>query len=309
METNYDGGNVKVSNDGGATWNVVTPFGGYDGTANSGNAGIAGEPCFTGYLNNFWQMEMFDLSAYAGQTIRIRFHFGSDGSVTKTGWYVDDVTLRSTDVDDIPPVITGVSVPPSTFDTAGPYPVSCYVTDPLSGVGSVSVLYSTDNGMTFTEMAMTPTANPNQWAANIPGQPNGTRVSFYIRAVDTASEPNETLSPGDAPVHTHMFSILPSAPVLVLQMTSTSSSLTMFRDALEAHGHSADYWDRTAQGWLTQAQLQMYKTIVVDATSGLSSQEQTDLAAFLDSGTAGARKQFFILGRDLMYSSTTRPWM
>jgi hypothetical protein len=309
METNYDGGNVKVSADGGATWEVVTPFGGYDGTARTTNAGIPGEPCFTGYLNNFWQEEMFDLSAYAGETIMIRFHFGSDGSVVKSGWYVDDVRLRSTDTDDVPPVITGVTVPGSTFDTAGPYPASCYVTDPLSGVGAVSVLYSTDNGMTFAEIAMGPGANPNQWVASIPGQTSGTRVKLYIRATDTASVPNETVSPAGAPANTHMFSILPSAPILVLQMTSTSSSLTMFRDALEANGHAADYWDRTAQGWLTQAQLQMYKTIVLDETGGLDANEQTDLTAFLNSGSSSSRKQFYILGRDLMYNSATRPWM
>ncbi len=39
METNYDGGNVKVSTDGGATWTVVTPVGGYDGTASSDERG------------------------------------------------------------------------------------------------------------------------------------------------------------------------------------------------------------------------------------------------------------------------------
>ena len=309
METNYDGGNVKVSTDGGATWAVITPLGGYDGTANSGNAGIAGQPCFTGYLNNFWQQEVFDLSAFVGQTVMIRFHFGSDSSVPKSGWYVDDVEILSTDTDDVAPVITNVAVPSSTFDTAGPYAVSCYVTDMLSGVGTVALNYSTDNGATFTEVAMAPGVNPNQWTGSIPGQSNGTRVRFYIRATDTAPVPNEVVSPAGAPADAYLFSILPSAPILVIQHTSTSSSLAMFRAALEAHGHQADYWDRTAGGWLTQAQLGMYKTIILDATSGLTTQEQTDLAAFLNSGTAGSRKQFFILGRDLMFSSATRPWI
>lgn len=308
IETNYDGGNVKVSTDDGATWTVVEPFGGYDGTARSTNAGIPNERCFTGYLNNFWQQELFDLSAYAGQTVMIRFHFGSDGSVYKTGWYIDDVVLRSTNVDDMPPVITGVTVPPSTFDTVGPYPVSCYVVDPLSGVGTVSVLYSTDNGMTFSEIAMGPGANPNQWTASIPGQTNGTRVKLYIRATDTASTPNVTTSPAGAPADTYMFAILPSAPILVMQYASTSSSLAMFREALEANGHAADYWDKATQGWLNAAKLQLYKTVIIDLPSGLTTAEQADVAAFLNSGSLGAKKHFFILGRDIGYNSTTRAW-
>jgi bacillopeptidase F (M6 metalloprotease family) len=309
IETNWDGGNVKVSADEGATWTVVEPFGGYDGTANTANAGIPGQRCFTGYNNAFWQEELFDLSAFAGQTVMIRFHFGSDPSVPKTGWYIDDVVLRSTDVDDMPPVITGVTVPASTFDTVGPYAVSCYVTDPLSGVGSVSVLYSTDNGMTFSEIAMGPGANPNQWTASIPGQTNGTRVKFYVRATDTASTPNVTTSPAGAPADTYMFAILPSAPILVIQHTSTASTLAMFREALEAYGHAADYWNRATQGWLDASKLGLYKTIILDATSGLTTQEQTDLAAFLNSGTLGAKKHFFILGRDLGFSSATRGWI
>ncbi len=309
METNYDGGNVKVSADNGATWNVVTPFGGYDGTATSGNAGIAGQPCFTGYNNAFWQEELFDLSAYAGQTVMIRFHFGSDGSVVKSGWYVDDVRLRSTDVDDIPPVITGVVVPQSTFDTVGPYNVSCYVTDPLSGVGTVSTLYSTDNGMTYSEVAMAPGGNPNQWVAGIPGMPNGTRVKLYIRARDTASVPNETVSPAGAPASVYEFSILPSAPILVIQNTTSATSTDMFRAALEANGHQADYWNAGTQGWLNASKLVLYKTVVLDETGGLETNEQADLSTFLNSGTASARKRIFILGRDLMYNSATRPWM
>jgi subtilisin family serine protease len=308
-EASYDGGNIKVSSDGGATWAIVEPFGGYDGTASTANAGIPGERCFIGANNEFWQQELFDLSAYAGQTVMIRFHFGSDGSVNYPGWYVDDVRLRSTDVDDVPPVITGVQAPVSTFDTVGPYAVSCYVTDPLSGVGTVSALYSTDNGMTFTEIAMAPGVNPNQWVASIPGLPAGTRAKLYIRATDTASVPNVTVSPAGAPVATYGFSILPSAPILVVQMTTTATSLAMFRDALEANGHAADYWDRTAQGWLDASKLQLYKTVILDETSGLDANEQADLTTFLNSGTAGMRKQFFILGRDLMFSSTTRPWI
>ncbi|UCF05010.1 MAG: S8 family serine peptidase [bacterium] len=309
IETNYDGGNVKVSSDGGMTWTVVEPIGGYDGTARSGNAGIPGEECFTGYNNDFWQMELFDLSDYAGQQVQIRFHFGSDGSVYRSGWYVDDVVLRSTDIDDFPPVISGTEVPASTFDTAGPYEVTTYVTDPLSDVATVSIFYSTDDGASFTEVAMSAGAGDDEYNGDIPGQPSGTNIKFYIKATDTSSEANEAYDPAGAPTETHEFSILPSAPILVLQMTSSATSLEMFRQALEANGHEADYWYMPTQGWLAADKLSLYKTIILDETGSLTTTEQADLGTYLESGMLGARKQFFIMGRDLGFYSSTRPWI
>ncbi|MBU1891260.1 hypothetical protein KJ782_07320, partial [Patescibacteria group bacterium] len=47
----YDGGNIKVSTDGGTTWAIVEPTGGYpEDAAYTGNAGIPGEPCFSGHI-------------------------------------------------------------------------------------------------------------------------------------------------------------------------------------------------------------------------------------------------------------------
>ena len=309
IETNFDGGNVKISTDGGQTWSILTPMGGYDGTASSGNVGIPGEPCFTGYSNNFWQQELFDLSAYSGQEVMVRFHFGSDGSVQKAGWYLDDVRIRSTSVDDIPPVISSTKIPASTFDTAGPYQVTTNVQDVLSEVASVSIFYSTNDGATFSEISMSPGGVANQWVGAIPGQPAGTRIKVYVRATDTSTQHNETLDPAGAPAQTYEFAILPSAPVLVVIGSTSVASLDMYRVALEANNHRADYWDRVAQGWLTTDKLLLYKTIILDEPSGLTTDQMTGLTGFLNAGTPANRKQIFLLGRDLGYSSTTRPWL
>ncbi|MBU1919810.1 immune inhibitor A, partial [bacterium] len=42
-----------------------------------------------------WQAYTIDLAAYAGDDIQVRFRFGSDGSATDEGWYVDDVSIKS----------------------------------------------------------------------------------------------------------------------------------------------------------------------------------------------------------------------
>ena len=44
---------------------------------------------YTG-IGTAWEEADFDLSAWAGQTVQIRFRFISDNSVTAEGWYVDD---------------------------------------------------------------------------------------------------------------------------------------------------------------------------------------------------------------------------
>ena len=93
-EYSYDGGNVKLSTDGGATWTIIFPDSGYDDDAASTlNAGIPGEPCFSGHGQGFWELETFDLSDYTGEQVIIRWHFGSDGSIQYPGWFIDDVTV------------------------------------------------------------------------------------------------------------------------------------------------------------------------------------------------------------------------
>lgn len=89
-ENAWDGGNVKASVNGGP-FQVITPVGGYPlASLNTGNP-LAGQPGFSG-TSMTWQQKTFNLAgiAQAGDNIVIRFDFGTDGSVTDLGWYVDD---------------------------------------------------------------------------------------------------------------------------------------------------------------------------------------------------------------------------
>ncbi|MCD6162017.1 MAG: T9SS type A sorting domain-containing protein [candidate division Zixibacteria bacterium] len=92
-EASWDGGNVKISTDGGSSFEVITPNEGYTGEANTSNP-LSGEPIFTGHnVGEMWHSVTFDLAAYVGQSVIFRFDFGSDGSVTYPGWYIDDFTI------------------------------------------------------------------------------------------------------------------------------------------------------------------------------------------------------------------------
>ena len=94
IEGYFDGGNVKISTDGGTTWQIIYPDGDYpEDEASSDNEGIPGEPCYTGSETS-WQIANFDISSYVneGDVFFIRWHFGSDASVPYPGWYIDDVS-------------------------------------------------------------------------------------------------------------------------------------------------------------------------------------------------------------------------
>ncbi len=92
----WDCGLVEISDDGGATWSTFVPVGGYshEKNDNAANPLPEGTPCWSGSIA--WQEVTFDLTAYEGETIQIRFRFVSDGAVTEEGWYVDDISITST---------------------------------------------------------------------------------------------------------------------------------------------------------------------------------------------------------------------
>lgn len=88
-QNNFDGGNVSISLNNGASWIVINPTSGgsYINSVYSMN-----EPGFSGLVVN-WTKVTFNLAQFANQNIRIRWHFTSDGSVTGYGWMIDDVQV------------------------------------------------------------------------------------------------------------------------------------------------------------------------------------------------------------------------
>lgn len=83
----WDGGIVEIDSGGG--WQQIIPIGGYPYFIidNPASPFEPGTPCFSGQYD--WSKAEFDLSGYSG-TVRFRFRFGSDGYVTRSGWFIDD---------------------------------------------------------------------------------------------------------------------------------------------------------------------------------------------------------------------------
>lgn len=92
-KTAYDAGILSVSTDAGATWTKLVPPGGYPYTLMFTQNGLlsTGDACYAGDGSDGWQSVVLPLAAYAGQTIRLRFSFGSDSNTTAEGWYIGPV--------------------------------------------------------------------------------------------------------------------------------------------------------------------------------------------------------------------------
>ncbi|MCB9366643.1 MAG: immune inhibitor A [Calditrichaeota bacterium] len=94
----YDGGWVEISADAGP-FTSIYPSEDYpkttrheSGSGNPYSGPVPGQDCYSGTVDA-WTREQFDLSAYEGSNIQLRWRFASDGGATREGWYIDDVSV------------------------------------------------------------------------------------------------------------------------------------------------------------------------------------------------------------------------
>lgn len=98
-------------------------------------------------------------------------------------------------VDTGAPVITNVRYPQIVLNANDPIPVTASITD-LSVINLRQVFYRVDGGP-WSSVNMT-FVSGTDWKGDIPGQPIGAHVDFYIRARDVAN--NVALEPANAPL-------------------------------------------------------------------------------------------------------------
>jgi Zn-dependent metalloprotease len=102
----WDGMNVRISTDNGATWQILTdPTPAYTSSSLYSFGALHGEgPGIPGWASqlNSWTQVTFDLSHFTGQTVQLRFAFASDGGLSTAdiapelfGWQIDEILISS----------------------------------------------------------------------------------------------------------------------------------------------------------------------------------------------------------------------
>ena len=108
LEPGWDGGIVQVSTNGGSTWSLLTPTGGYpDFVTHNTNAcsDLQSPPNRAAFSSDQsplpnWLQKSVSLAAWAGQSIRVAWRYGADSGETLEGWYVDDIAVTHTQIPD-----------------------------------------------------------------------------------------------------------------------------------------------------------------------------------------------------------------
>jgi len=90
IEEDYDYAYVQASTDGGANWTALegTVGGVPIGTDGSGTPAIDGEQVE-------WADAEYPLDAYAGEQIKLRMYYRTDGGLALDGWFADDVVIST----------------------------------------------------------------------------------------------------------------------------------------------------------------------------------------------------------------------
>jgi hypothetical protein len=183
-----DGGIVEIND--GSGWTQIFPAGGYDNVITS----VGGPPMdnplegLSAYTNlptgsSGWTQEEFDISAYTGGIVNIRFHVGWDYGTNseKEGWYIDDVV-----VDDNPlSTVLWSTTPNDPMQNSFTYTFSWSITNGTT-VSHTNIHYTTDP--TFSSFSETPiqTGTPGSYSDTI--TPTcATPTVYYFRAHATVN--------------------------------------------------------------------------------------------------------------------------
>lgn len=191
FQSPWDGGMVELYD--GSSWTQIYPEDGYDTTLGTGYQNpLEGMQAFTGYSGG-WKQDVFDISAYAGTSIELRFHVGWDDfdDPTDEGWYIDDVMIYTD------PGNWYGSIPSPAYPTWVDYYIEA--TD-AAGNSNSSVTYSylaaSDLVMEAQNITFIPgspmdngtTATINASIYNNGGSLSGVEVRFYLGDPDSDND-------------------------------------------------------------------------------------------------------------------------
>jgi len=148
---------VELSTDGGQTWPHTLLLDSAD--------------------ESFWDRESIDLSPFIGQSIRVRFCFASDASITGLGWYVDDVEIVA---ESLPDGVSAVALGDAQIveGDSGTATLNFPVTIAPANPSPITISFATQSGTAQAGPDFVASSGPltipaNQTSVNIPVQVRG----------------------------------------------------------------------------------------------------------------------------------------
>ncbi|HEY6040961.1 MAG TPA: hypothetical protein VIX58_02430, partial [Anaerolineae bacterium] len=96
IEDGFDYGYVEASGDNGKTWKTLkgtTTTNADPNGANYGNGLTGMSKANASGTASEWVQEQFDLSAFAGQKVQLRFEYVTDDEYVGAGWAIDDLEI------------------------------------------------------------------------------------------------------------------------------------------------------------------------------------------------------------------------
>ena len=215
---NYDGGQLRLSTDNGATWaNLNSAAAGYNGTINGASGNPAeGEAAYVGQSPAWPAMATTTVNlgtAYAGQIVRLAWVIHTDPSFATEGWEVDDIVITGITNAPFPRVVTDRQAcapglvafdgtPQSaSVNTAFTWPLTVQLRGVAGApqVGETVTFTAPASGASVTLASSTVLTDANGQAV-VPATANGTTGSYTVTASAGAYTASFTLTNVAAPV-------------------------------------------------------------------------------------------------------------
>jgi hypothetical protein len=288
-----DGGWVEVSDDYGSSWTRIDPVGGYP------DFDWQMMPCYAG-TSGGWVQAQFNLTAYTGSMIVIRFHFrdSSFDSVELSGWYVDDINVSAIYV------AYGVNLIPDTdfdFGLNGTMVLYLMTATNIGTIGS-DTFDLTANGflgwpVTFYDLGMNPITSVGPLATGA-SQDFYAGVNIPVAAlpmtqettwVTVTSQNDPSINPAND-TSTLLTEVL--AQILFVDDDGGIDTEINFTAALTAGGYYYNLWNYSTYGAPEPSDLQEHEIVIwctgntyddtIDGT--LSPTDRANLGNYLDGG-------------------------
>jgi len=247
----YELQQVVVSNDEGVSFDVI-----YEGHPTMDPE----DPEF----GSDWENLGLLLSAYAGQTVRVGFHYSSPVGGWGPEWYIDDVSiLYDGDAPVLVDIVANESLYPNLWEYYSNNMVINVTFEDLTGVAECMGYYSFDGGTTIDSVAFAKSKATEIWTGSIPARTDSNPGTLHLEYVDIGGNADSSpvydlqfIPDGNVPVIKDFYY---GNPVFINQeMTLTLTFTDESAISTLTGWYSEDEWVSQTEVTMTQSKLREY---------------------------------------------------